>query len=144
MDEIVNTWLKEQGFKENNPNQSGKNGDSPLIIASRAGDVDMVGKLIRAGADVNHKNNDNNNAIWGACFADSLPVIQILAKAGTDIDNQNVNGATALIYAASAGKDEMVAALLDLDANPALKTLDDYTALESASTPKAFKLLKNL
>ena len=58
------------------------------------------------------------------------------------MDNVNVNGVTPLMYAASSGKETMVAMLLDAGADPALKNPDDFTALELAATPKIFKMLR--
>lgn len=138
----LKTWMESKELDTMELEKRYKNGDTALILAAREGNLPMVEALLEAGADKNALNSDNNGAIWAACFADSLPVIQTLADAGVNLDTQNVNGATALIYTASAGKEAMVKALLDAGADTTLKTLDDYTALESATTPKILKMLK--
>lgn len=101
-------WLLTQGFNLADLEQRGHNGDTALMQATRAGELEIVRSLIQAGASVNAKNKDGNNALWFACFRDCYDSIDQLVKAGIDINNQNDNGATALMYAASAGKTAMV------------------------------------
>lgn len=143
MEEYIDSWLIDRGFSKTNLNGRGKNGDTPLIVAAREVNIKILKRVIDFGVDVNICNNDNNNAIWAACFANSLESVELLFKSGCNINNQNVNGATALIYAASASKEELVELLIRLGAKTDLKTLDDFSALDSASTPKILKLLKN-
>lgn len=140
----LKTWMESNQLDVADFEKRYKNGDTALILAAREGNLPIVEALLDAGADKNALNDDNNGALWAACFADSLPVIEALAAAGVNLDTQNVNGATALIYTASAGKESMVKALLDAGADTTLKTLDDYTAIESATTPKILKLLKEV
>lgn len=65
--------------------------------------------------------------------------------AGVDINYQNsASGATALIFAASSGRETVVEQLLAAGADPHLKTHDDFTALDLASTRKILKLLAKL
>ncbi|MDD4905943.1 MAG: ankyrin repeat domain-containing protein, partial [Methylobacter tundripaludum] len=68
-----------------------------------------------------------------------------LIQAGVDINHQNsASGATALIFAASSGKEKVVEQLLAAGADPDLKSHDDFTALDLASTRKILKLLSKL
>ncbi|MDP2834486.1 MAG: ankyrin repeat domain-containing protein [Pseudomonadota bacterium] len=80
--------------------------------------------------------------MWFACFADCEACVADLIAAAAPLDNQNVNGASALIYCASAGKAGMLRLLLAAGADPGLKTLDDYTALDSAATRECLALLR--
>jgi ankyrin repeat protein len=48
--------------------QSGKSGDTPLIIASYMHDYSLARLLIEKGADVNKKNYFGAAPFWGACF----------------------------------------------------------------------------
>jgi ankyrin repeat protein len=61
---------------------------------------------------------------------------------GADLNNQNVNGATCLIYAASAGKIEVVKALVAAGADLSIQTLDGFNALDSAATLPILRYLK--
>jgi uncharacterized protein len=57
----------------------------------------------------------------------------LLLANNINIDNQNDNGATVLMYAISAGKIEVVKLLLQHNPNLYLKNLDDYKAIDFAS-----------
>lgn len=136
-------WLRTKGFKENLLDEKYQNGDTPLIVAAREANLDVVKGLIKAGANINAKNNDLTNALWAACFANAYNVIDFLTDLQIDINNQNINGATALIYASSAGKEEIVKKLLAKNADKTLVTLDGFNALELASTKNILDALKS-
>ena len=53
-----------------------------------------------------------------------------------------MNGATALMYAASTGKTAIVQLLLDAGADTALETLDGFTALDLVANRACMKLLR--
>jgi thiosulfate/3-mercaptopyruvate sulfurtransferase len=48
------------------------------------------------------------------------------------------------MYAASTGKHAVVEKLLNAGANPQLKTLDDYSALDMAATIECLRLLRGV
>lgn len=51
--------------------------------------------IVDAGVDVNHKDRDNQNALWGACLrTNDLAVFKALLKAGCDVSSEDSN----LIY----------------------------------------------
>jgi ankyrin repeat protein len=116
-----------------------------LILASQQGRSDVVKFLLEQNAALDVIDGYGNNALWAACYADNSDCIDALIKAGIDINHQNsVSGATALIFAASSGRDAVVERLLAAGADPDLKTHDDFTALDLASTRKILKLLAKL
>lgn len=141
-------WLQQAGFKTADPlsghiDSTIANATTPLMHAARLGELDIVKTLLALGADATLLNADNNGALWFACFSDSEACAAALIDAGAPLDTQNINGATALIYCASAGKTPLVQLLLTSGADPQLMTLDDFTALELAANPGCLKLLKN-
>lgn len=141
---ILQHWLQTQGLNPEDLEQRGSNGDTALMLATRAGELEVVRLLLQAGAVVNARNHDGNNALWFACFRDRDDLIEMLVQAGIDIDNQNDNGATALMYTASAGKTEMVKCLLAKGANADLKNLDDSRAIDMAANFDILRMLKNV
>ncbi len=146
-DNELKCWLLQAGFNVSEPLQTGinmtlSNGTTPLMHAARVGDVDAIGALLTRGADPRRINADGNGALWFSCFANSEACASALIKAGAPLNTQNINGATALIYCASAGKTPLVRLLLDAGANAALITLDDFTALELAANIHCMRLLK--
>ena len=140
--ENTTRWLIENGFNPQQLDQPGRHQDTPIILASRRGETNIVEELIAAGVNVNHRNMDGTNALWAAVVADSRNIAEHLLAAGVDLDNQNDNGATTLMYAASNGKTEWVRFLLEKGADTALKSLDDYTALDLASNIDILRLLR--
>jgi len=70
-------------------------------------------------------------------------LINLLLMANINIDNQNDNGATVLMYAASAAKPEVVKLLLKHNPNLDLKNLDDFKALDFATTLEVLTILKD-
>jgi len=138
-------WLQNNYFSVAEPVLKNIDGVYPLILACQQGRNDVVRFLIGHHASLHVIDHYGNNALWAACYAENSDCIDALIQAGIDINYQNTAaGATALIYAASSGRENVVAQLLAAGANPALKTHDDFTALDLASTLKILKLLISL
>ena len=72
------------------------------------------------------------SAFFPSCFYES----------GINIDNSNDNGATALMYASSTGKVDIVKILLNQGADTRLATDDGFSALDLASSLPVLKLLR--
>ena len=140
----LTAWLQKCGFDTRNLNSRIENGMSPVMAAALEGEFDILKMLIQNNADLNLVNDDENNALWFACFTEDLLIIDLLIQHGINIDHQNVNGATSLIYAASAGKQEVIKALINAGADTNKMTLDGFTALDSAATLPILKLLRPL
>ncbi len=143
MSEITKQWLLAKGYNPHDLNKGGENGDTALIKATREGVYAVVKELIDLGANINAKNHDSNNALWFACFGNHYELISLLLSAKIDIDNQNDNGTTVLMYAASAGKTGVAKLLLQHNPNLELRNLDDYKAIDFASNIEVLGLLKN-
>jgi thiosulfate/3-mercaptopyruvate sulfurtransferase len=141
LDEALQRWLAANGFASG-VNAIIANDTTPLMQAAHQGEVAIIGKLLAAGARLDAKNADGNNALWLACAGDRLKAIDALVEAGIDIDNRNLNGATALMYASSSGKAGVVAHLLASGADTAAETLDGFTALDMAASMECLALLR--
>lgn len=136
-------WLQNHYFSVSHPAERNNAGMSPLVLACQQGCGDIAGFLIQHGADLNVTDQYGNNALWAACYAQNTACIDALIDAGIDIDYQNpASGVTALIFTASSSREQAVARLLAAGANPGLKTHDDFSALDLASTRKILKLLQ--
>ena len=86
---------------------------------------------------------DPDNLEQRGRFRDRKDLIEQLISAAIDLDNQNDNGATVLMYAASAGKAEMVKALLAAGADAHLTNLDDFRAIDFAANFDIIRILKH-
>jgi uncharacterized protein len=143
LNEATTQWLIANSYNLKDLNQPVENGDTALMKATREGAYAVVKELIDAGADINARNSDRNNALWFACFGNHYELINLLLAANININNQNDNGATVLMYAASAGKTQVVKLLLQHHPNLNLKNLDDYKAIDFASNLEVLRILKN-
>ncbi|MCK9396345.1 MAG: ankyrin repeat domain-containing protein [Methylobacter sp.] len=145
MEPEIRNWLQNNYFSVAQPTLKNNAGIYPLILASQQGRVDVVRFLIERGAELDAIDQYGNNALWAACYAENSDCIDALIHAGVDINHQNsVSGATALMFAASSGREKVVEQLLAANADPNFKTHDDFTALDLASTRKTLKLLSKL
>lgn len=141
----IRNWLQNNYFSVAHPVLKNNDGICPLILANQQGRTDVVRFLINQNAELDAIDQYGNNALWAACYAENNDCIATLLDAGVDINHQNsASGATALIFAASSGREKVVEQLLAANADPALKTHDDFTALDLASTRKILKLLSKL
>lgn len=150
LSEATTQWLIAKGYNPGDLNQTGENGDTALMKATREGVYAVVKELIDTGGDINARNSDasgglrlRNNALWFACFGNHYELINLLLAHNININNQNDNGATVLMYAASAGKTEVVNLLLQHHPNLYLKNLDDYKAIDFASNVEVLRIIKN-
>lgn len=136
-------WLQNNYFSVAQPALKNSTGIYPLILAGQQGRCDVVEFLINQAAELDVLDQYGNNALWAACYAENSDCIAALIDAGVDINHQNfASGATALIFAASSGRETVVEQLLAAGANTALTTHDDFTALDLASTRKILKLIQ--
>jgi len=140
-DAVLQQWLAAQPFA-GAIDAVTANAMTPLMKASHGGEADIVRRLIRAGARVNARNADGNNALWLACVGSHLDIIDMLVAAGIDIDNRNDNGATALMYAASSGKAAVVERLLAAGADVTAETPDGFSALDLSGNIECLTLLR--
>lgn len=138
----IDEWLQDSGFSENLRHGKNRSGLTPLMEAARQGNHEAVRHLLAHGADVLAINDDGNNALWLACHAGNLEIIHLLIDAGISLNHQNLTGATCLMFAASTGKHEVVSVLMARGAEQALRTYDDFSALDLASTEACLNLLR--
>jgi thiosulfate/3-mercaptopyruvate sulfurtransferase len=142
LSEALTEWLELHDLDPDNLDLRGPNNETALMRAARAGAVAECEELIVAGAGINLKNKDGNNALWMACFSESPVIIRRLIAAGIEIDNQNDHGATALMYAAAAAKLAVVQTLVRAGANTTLVTRDDFRALDVAGNVEVLRFLR--
>src|SRR5262249_222116 len=76
-------------------------GSTPLHCATGKGNVEVVGVLLKAGADVNAH---NNNGHWGttplhaAAHANQPAIARLLIENGADVNAHDLNGKTPLFH----------------------------------------------
>jgi len=126
---LVNKHLNDKKNKEKPYiDEPSEDGITPLIAACSEGHEEIVKLLITtAKADVNAKDKDGTNALMAAAARGHVTVVTELVKAGANVNEQNSDGHTALMFAYN-GKNQV-------------ETLwERYTQfLEEAKTEKAAK-----
>ncbi len=146
LSEATSQWMTENGFDPAHPAQTGRHEDTALMAACRNDEENIALDLLRLPAEavgLNHRNMDGTNALWAAVVANNFFLADNLLAAGIDINNLNDNGASALMYASSAGKTEWVSYLLDMGADTHAETLDGFTALDLAANIDCLRLMRH-
>jgi cytohesin len=102
-----------------------------LSNASAHGDVSMVRRLLRAGA--NPSQTDGVVPLVSAAQSGSLETCRALLEAGALVDQANPQGWTALLQAAASGHAHIISLLVKAGADLKSRTDDDWTALPVAA-----------
>jgi serine/threonine-protein phosphatase 6 regulatory ankyrin repeat subunit B len=77
-------------------------GQTPLMLATENGDVNMVRLLLQHGASPNDVNNFDQTAVHYACFEGQPAILQLLLQNGGNVNVQDDMGQTPLHEAAEA------------------------------------------
>jgi len=133
-------------LKKTDINIQDERGFTPLMIAVRVWDTDMVKLLLNKGADTNLTDEDGWTALMLAAaehnssFVDSpvdgdsnlYEMIEYILDSGADPNITNNDGYTALMWAAHSNDVRIVKLLLDHSAIPNMVAYDGYTAMKNA------------
>ena len=86
----------------------------------------MLAALIKAGADLNLKNNDGQTALFWAVERGyrRVEATSTLLRAGADPNTQDNDGETALILAARSALSEVMMVLVSAGADPDIENKD--------------------
>nr|XP_029486914.1 kinase D-interacting substrate of 220 kDa B-like isoform X4 [Oncorhynchus nerka] len=94
------------------------NGQTPLMLASEQGSIEIVQELIRRGANVNLDDVDCWSALICAAKEGHVEVVKELLESSAYIEHRDMGGWTALMWAAYKGRVEVTEVLLENGANP--------------------------
>lgn len=87
-----------------------------LVYSSALGQLDLVEKRLKEGADANAKNESGRTPLAAAAANGHLAVVNFLVEHGADVNSEGKDGdvtKTALIFAAQEGHTEIIKALLN-------------------------------
>ncbi|MBD5087717.1 MAG: hypothetical protein HDT30_02710 [Clostridiales bacterium] len=118
--EMVELFL-EKGV---NINRADKKGNTPLLMhADQSCDRDIMKLLLRAGADINARNNDGNNALMFALKHGDCELARLLIKKGADYNIINKENETPATIAVEEGYESVLELMTDITVFP---SSDDY------------------
>ncbi len=100
-----------------NVNTPEADGTTALHWAIHRNDMDLVDRLIRAGANVKAKNDFGATPMSEAALLGNAALLDKLLKAGADVESPNTDGQTALMVVARTGNVEAAKVLLSHGAN---------------------------
>jgi serine/threonine-protein phosphatase 6 regulatory ankyrin repeat subunit B len=114
------------------PNQVSCRGQTPLNAAATAGDFAVVMRLLEAGADIDHADEQEITSLMYASYFGHDMVVKFLLDGGASPDPRR-GAASALMFAAERGHDAIVKLLVARGAQT--NHVDEYgaTALINAS-----------
>ena len=118
-------------------------GESPLMLAAIKGELELVEKMVKKGADVN---KTGWTPLHYAASGGHVKVISALLENHAYIDAESPNGSTPLMMASMYGTAAAVKLLLEEGADPLLKNQQGLTALQfaqRASRPDSAEILVN-
>lgn len=116
----------------------------PLIQAVRDHNIQSVRGLLKQRVDVNAPQGDGATALHWAAHVESLPIAELLIRAGARVNAANDNGVTPLHLACTNRNAAMVERLLAAKANPNAASANGETVLMTcarAGEPKSVKAL---
>ncbi|XP_073712184.1 kinase D-interacting substrate of 220 kDa B isoform X2 [Misgurnus anguillicaudatus] len=94
------------------------NGQTPLMLASEQGSLEIVQELIRRGANVNLDDVDCWSALISAAKEGHVDVVNELLENSAYIEHRDMGGWTALTWASYKGRVDVARVLLENGANP--------------------------
>jgi ankyrin repeat protein len=145
--------LISQGVSPSTVIEQGKNATwkhSPLILAAKAKNVDMVKLLIDSGADVNYVNFGSASALKEAAKSNQPEITTLLIEAGANVNFVDEDQVPILFWAVSKKSDQVIPLLVKAGADPDKKynsmfhgknTVRGHFSKPGKSTPEILALL---
>ncbi|CAG4944445.1 unnamed protein product [Colias eurytheme] len=96
-------------------------GHTALQAAAQNGHVDVIQRLVEAGAEADAEDRDGDRAVHHAAFGDEPAALRALAAAGADLNARNRRRQTPLHIAVNKGHLGVVRTLLQLAVHPSLQ-----------------------
>ncbi|RYD30528.1 MAG: ankyrin repeat domain-containing protein [Verrucomicrobiaceae bacterium] len=86
-------------------------GDTPLHVAVRRGDIEIVAEMLEAGADIDAIGQDGFSALHFAVMFDDVPIVLLLLENGASISTMSDWDESPLDSAARRGTKAIVEAI---------------------------------
>jgi ankyrin repeat protein len=114
---------------------------SPLVLAARRGNVEVLKALLAAKANVSARMPDGSTPITAAAAAGHWSAVNLFLDQHADPNTRDANGVSALLIATDVGNEKEVAILLEKGADPKLRDNRGRAPLSVTESPKLWKML---
>jgi uncharacterized protein len=121
-------------------------GYTPLLLASRQGNVAMVAAALAGGANPNRATINGTTPLMFAAASGKVEAVNLLLAKNADVNATEVKGETALMFAAAYGRADVIRALVahGADLKLASKAVDLTTVAQALEAPAGATTGKNL
>lgn len=123
---------------------AGMSGGAAVNAAASWGHGDILGALLKAGADKDARDEKGGTPLFDAAYHGRLPIVKTLVAARADVNTVDKEGYTALLFASQQGHEEVVDVLLDAGAEKNVLNDNGDTPLSSAADNGHLPVVKNL
>lgn len=120
-----------------------ENGFTPLVIAAYRNQLKAAEFFLMKGVDINY-DSPEGTALIGACYKGNLEMASLLIKYKADVNLQNEQGTTALIFAVQSNNADLVKLLLDAGAKKEMKEKSGKKAIDFAITTNNVAIINEL
>ena len=103
-----------------------------LVLATKEGNEQRISSLLRAGANVNERDDFGNTPLIIAADGSNLAIVKVLLAAGADVTAANKSGFTALMNAADHGDFIVVKTLIKAGSDVNAKSKSGFSPLYMA------------
>lgn len=135
-------YLIKRGANINAPDNEGQ---TPLMVAVKSGDLSVINGLLEYGADPNLQDHDGWTAAMHAVRNNDPKIMRLLGKFKANFSLQNHDGMTALGLAAYTNRANAAVGILDAGANPDdVMGASRYTALMIAANQGNLQMMQIL
>ena len=122
----------------------GLDGYTPLHHACSRGHGALIPEILKAGIDVNCKNNAGETPLHLACYSGFLLVVEQLIDSGALLDIQNSYYETPLFYASRRSQPAVVRILIQRGANTDMQDELGETAKDHAPDPRTRSVFESV
>ncbi|XP_052699720.1 ankyrin repeat and death domain-containing protein 1A-like isoform X4 [Crassostrea angulata] len=123
-----------ESLENMNINEGEITGRTPLHLASEAGHIEAVMRLIDMSCDANARDKDGKTALHLAAEAGKSEVIRKLLNLGVEVSDRDADGKTAMHIAAEEGHLNVIEVLFDFDAKADTETIKEMSPLHFATS----------